>query len=139
MVSLRWPSTTSQRGNVASFCGDGARTTAPRKCVFASGGGGLDDSWILTDVDSGPPFYQRVGLKLGQCPAAGLAAQSDGRPPAQPVRLATRAQAHGTPQLLLSGPRAEAVWDAELAPTMEALGIALHEEAALDLLLEDLG
>ncbi|WP_329227202.1 TIGR02679 family protein [Streptomyces canus] len=53
--------------------------------------------------------------------------------------LATRAQAHGTPQLLLSGPRAEAVWDAELAPTMEALGIALHEEAALDLLLEDLG
>jgi uncharacterized protein (TIGR02679 family) len=53
--------------------------------------------------------------------------------------LATRAQAHGTPQLLLSGPRAEAVWDAELAPAMEALGIALHEEAALDLLLEDLG
>ncbi|WP_031102974.1 tryptophan-rich sensory protein [Streptomyces sp. NRRL S-146] len=34
---------------------------------------------------------------------------------------------------------AEAVWDAELAPAMNALGIALHEEAALDLLLEDLG
>jgi hypothetical protein len=31
------------------------------------------------------------------------------------------------------------VWDAELAPAMNALGIALHEEAALDLLLEDLG
>ncbi|MEU9054785.1 DUF2399 domain-containing protein [Streptomyces sp. NPDC048384] len=53
--------------------------------------------------------------------------------------LATRMQVHGTPQLLLTGPRVEAGWDAELAPAMEALGIALHEEAALDLLLEDLG
>ncbi|WAU79985.1 TIGR02679 family protein [Streptomyces sp. Qhu-G9] len=52
--------------------------------------------------------------------------------------LATRTQIHGTPQLLLTGPRVEAVWDIELAPTMDALGIALHEEAALDLLLEDL-
>ncbi|GGN91798.1 hypothetical protein GCM10011579_089000 [Streptomyces albiflavescens] len=52
--------------------------------------------------------------------------------------LATRTQVHGTPQLLLSGPRIEATWDQELAPTMDALGIALHEEAALDLLLEDL-
>ncbi|WP_276147342.1 DUF2399 domain-containing protein [Streptomyces sp. CC0208] len=31
------------------------------------------------------------------------------------------------------------MWDSELAPTMEALGIAQHEETALDLLLEDLG
>ncbi|WP_328882034.1 TIGR02679 family protein [Streptomyces sp. NBC_00299] len=53
--------------------------------------------------------------------------------------LATRMQVHGTPQLLLTGPRVEAGWDAELAPAMDALGIALHEEAALDLLLEDLG
>ncbi|WDV56014.1 TIGR02679 family protein [Streptomyces coeruleorubidus] len=53
--------------------------------------------------------------------------------------LATRTQAHGTPQIALIGTPAEAVWDAELAPTMDALGIALHEEAALDLLLEDLG
>ncbi|MGW2699898.1 TIGR02679 family protein [Streptomyces sp. NPDC001340] len=53
--------------------------------------------------------------------------------------LATRTEAHGTPQIALTGPRAEAVWDAELAPAMNALGIALHEEAALDLLLEDLG
>ncbi|MGI3202745.1 TIGR02679 family protein [Streptomyces sp. GLT-R25] len=53
--------------------------------------------------------------------------------------LATRTQVHGTPQLLLAGPPVEAVWDAELTPAMEALGIALHEEAALDLLLEDLG
>ncbi|WP_316750498.1 TIGR02679 family protein [Streptomyces herbicida] len=53
--------------------------------------------------------------------------------------LATRAQVHGTPQIALTGPSEEAVWDAELAPAMNALGIALHEEAALDLLLEDLG
>jgi uncharacterized protein (TIGR02679 family) len=53
--------------------------------------------------------------------------------------LATRTQVRGTPQIALTGPPAEAVWDAELAPTMDALGIALHEEAALDLLLEDLG
>ncbi|MER6624179.1 TIGR02679 family protein [Streptomyces sp. NPDC000931] len=53
--------------------------------------------------------------------------------------LATRTQLHGTPHLPLTGPPVEAVWDPELAPAMEALGVALHEEAALDLLLEDLG
>ncbi|WP_328433563.1 TIGR02679 family protein [Streptomyces sp. NBC_00425] len=53
--------------------------------------------------------------------------------------LAARTQVYGTPQVALVGTPAEAVWDAELAPTMDALGIALHEEAALDLLLEDLG
>ncbi|MGW3314391.1 TIGR02679 family protein [Streptomyces fungicidicus] len=53
--------------------------------------------------------------------------------------LATRTRLHGTPHLPLTGPPVEAAWDQELAPTMEALGIALHEEAALDLLLEDLG
>ncbi|MER6128042.1 TIGR02679 family protein [Streptomyces sp. NPDC001795] len=52
--------------------------------------------------------------------------------------VATRAELHGTPPLPLTATRVEAVWDAELAPTMEALGMALHEEAALDLLLEDL-
>lgn len=52
--------------------------------------------------------------------------------------LATRAELQGTPQLLLAGAPVAAVWDGELAPAMEALGIALHEEAALDLLLEDL-
>ncbi|WP_330286239.1 TIGR02679 family protein [Streptomyces sp. NBC_00576] len=53
--------------------------------------------------------------------------------------IATRTRVRGTPQIALSGTPAEAVWDAELVPTMNALGIALHEEAALDLLLEDLG
>ncbi|MGW7041781.1 TIGR02679 family protein [Streptomyces avermitilis] len=53
--------------------------------------------------------------------------------------LATRAQLHGTPQIPLTGTPADAEWDPELTPAMAALGIALHEEAALDLLLEDLG
>ncbi|MBD9703207.1 TIGR02679 family protein [Streptomyces sp. ID01-12c] len=52
--------------------------------------------------------------------------------------LATRAELHGTPPLPLSGTPVEATWDTELAATMDALGVALHEEAALDLLLEDL-
>ncbi|MFF4055989.1 DUF2399 domain-containing protein [Streptomyces sp. NPDC001668] len=53
--------------------------------------------------------------------------------------LATRTEVHGTPQIALAGPPAEAVWEAEPAPAMNALGIALHEEAALDLLLGALG
>ncbi|MEE1766321.1 TIGR02679 family protein [Streptomyces sp. SP18BB07] len=52
--------------------------------------------------------------------------------------LATRAELHGTPPLPLTGTPVEAAWDPELTATMHALGIALHEEAALDLLLDDL-
>lgn len=52
--------------------------------------------------------------------------------------LAARTQAAGTPQLALAGSPVEADWDAELAPAMETLGLALHEESALDSLLEDL-
>ncbi|MGA5415666.1 DUF2399 domain-containing protein [Streptomyces pseudogriseolus] len=39
----------------------------------------------------------------------------------------------------LTGPPVEAAWDMELTPAMESLGVAPHEEAALDLLLKDLG
>ncbi|WP_069761035.1 DUF2399 domain-containing protein [Streptomyces sp. LUP47B] len=53
--------------------------------------------------------------------------------------LAPRAQVNGTPSIALTGPSAEALWDTELAPAMDALGVALHKEAALDLLLKDLG
>lgn len=52
--------------------------------------------------------------------------------------LAMRAELRGTPALPLAGPRVDAGWDPELAPAMQALGVALHEEAALELLLEDL-
>lgn len=52
--------------------------------------------------------------------------------------LATRSQAEGVPQLPLAGEPVSAVWDAGLAPAMAALGVALHEEATLDLLVDDL-
>ncbi|WP_416978796.1 TIGR02679 family protein [Streptomyces sp. T028] len=52
--------------------------------------------------------------------------------------LATRAELQGTPPLPLTGVTVEATWDTELGPTMRASGVALHEEAAVDLLLEDL-
>ncbi|WP_127450757.1 DUF2398 family protein [Streptomyces sp. B29(2018)] len=53
--------------------------------------------------------------------------------------LATRSQAEGIPPLPLIGKPVSAVWDAGLAPAMAALGVALHEEATLDLLVDDLG
>lgn len=79
-------------------------------------------------------------------PGITLANRVMGRYGAEPWRmtapdyeyLATRTDLHGIPPLPLSGTPVEATWDAELAATMDALGVALHEEAALDLLLEDL-
>ncbi|MEU7044706.1 TIGR02679 family protein [Streptomyces varsoviensis] len=52
--------------------------------------------------------------------------------------LVSRSQAEGIPQLPLAGQPVSAVWDAGLAPAMAALGVALHEEATLDLLVDDL-
>ncbi|MET9384343.1 TIGR02679 family protein [Streptomyces sp. NPDC002928] len=52
--------------------------------------------------------------------------------------LAARTQLQGAPHLPLTGPPVEACWDSELASAMEILGIALHEESALDLLMSDL-
>jgi uncharacterized protein (TIGR02679 family) len=54
-------------------------------------------------------------------------------------RLAARTQAQCVPQLPLAGQPVAADWDPDLAPAMSTLGIALHEEATLDLLVEDLG
>lgn len=53
-------------------------------------------------------------------------------------RLAAAGQAEGIPQLPLDGRPVAAHWDPGLAPAMAALGVALHEEATLDLLVEDL-
>lgn len=47
-------------------------------------------------------------------------------------------RARATPALPLAGAPAEAVWDAELAPAMTALGVAVHEESVLETLLADL-
>ncbi|WP_413801421.1 TIGR02679 family protein [Streptomyces iranensis] len=52
--------------------------------------------------------------------------------------LAARSQAEGIPQLALDGQPVSADWDSDLAPAMTALGVALHEEATLDLLVDDL-
>ncbi|MGW2591913.1 TIGR02679 family protein [Streptomyces sp. NPDC001515] len=54
-------------------------------------------------------------------------------------RLAMRSQAEGIPPLPLVGDPVSAEWDMDLAPAMAALGLALHEEATLDLLVNDLG
>ncbi|MZE78253.1 TIGR02679 family protein [Streptomyces sp. SID5475] len=52
--------------------------------------------------------------------------------------LAAHSQAAGIPQLQLDGRPITADWDAGLAPAMTALGVALHEEVTLDLLVDDL-
>ena len=48
------------------------------------------------------------------------------------------ARDRGTPLRPLSGPPVEATWDAELSPAMSALGLAIQEESALELILTDL-
>jgi uncharacterized protein (TIGR02679 family) len=48
------------------------------------------------------------------------------------------ARERGTPLRPLSGSPVDAVWDPELTPAMTALGAAVHEESALELLLTDL-
>lgn len=52
--------------------------------------------------------------------------------------LAAHARSRGVPRLPLTGRPVQASWDPDLAPAMTALGIALHEEATLDRLVEDL-
>ncbi|GGZ85987.1 TIGR02679 family protein [Streptomyces echinoruber] len=52
--------------------------------------------------------------------------------------LAARSQAEGIPRLPLDGRPVGAAWDPDLAPAMTALGVALHEEVTLDLLVADL-
>ncbi|MFD9099146.1 DUF2399 domain-containing protein [Streptomyces collinus] len=52
--------------------------------------------------------------------------------------LAAHSQAEGIPQVQLDGQPVTATWDASLAPAMTALGVALHEEVTLDLLMTDL-
>lgn len=49
------------------------------------------------------------------------------------------AWARGTPLQPLSGVPVDAVWDPELAPAMQSVGVGVQEESALELLLADLG
>jgi uncharacterized protein (TIGR02679 family) len=48
------------------------------------------------------------------------------------------ARDRATPLQPLSGAAVDAAWDPELAPVMVALGVAVQEESALELLLTDL-
>jgi uncharacterized protein (TIGR02679 family) len=48
------------------------------------------------------------------------------------------ARSRDTPLQPLSGPPVPAAWDAELTATMHTIGLAVHEESALELLLRDL-
>jgi uncharacterized protein (TIGR02679 family) len=52
--------------------------------------------------------------------------------------LVARSRSRQVPRLPLAGPPVVAHWDPDLMPAMSALGIALHEEAVLDLLVADL-
>lgn len=52
--------------------------------------------------------------------------------------LAARSQTEGIPQLPLDGQPVNAAWDPGLALAMTALGVALHEEVTLDLLVDHL-
>ncbi|MER5489648.1 TIGR02679 family protein [Streptomyces sp. NPDC002454] len=54
------------------------------------------------------------------------------------ARLVAEGRARGVPRLPLDGSPVGADWDPELAPAMTALGVAVHEEATLDLLVADL-
>ncbi|MGW5284450.1 DUF2399 domain-containing protein [Streptomyces collinus] len=54
------------------------------------------------------------------------------------LRALGRSQAGRGPQLPLDGQPVNAAWDPGLAPAMTALGVALHEEVTLDLLVDDL-
>jgi uncharacterized protein (TIGR02679 family) len=50
----------------------------------------------------------------------------------------TAARGRGTPLQPLAGTPVEAIWDPELTPAMQALGVAVQEESALELILTDL-
>ncbi|MFF3359102.1 DUF2399 domain-containing protein [Streptomyces sp. NPDC002917] len=71
-----------------------------------------------------------TAARLGQLPEPGRSRVI--------ARLEASTHAQGVPQLPLAGEPVIADWDPGLAPSMTALGIALHEEATLDLLVKDL-
>ncbi|MET8980490.1 TIGR02679 family protein [Streptomyces sp. NPDC004539] len=126
---------------VLEAAADSARTT-PLVCTSGSAA-----TVVLTLLDtlaaSGCTFAYHGDFDW---PGITLANRVIGRYDARPWRmraqdyeyLATRTRLRGIPPLPLTGPRVEADWDPELGSLMEALGVALHEEAALELLLEDL-
>ena len=79
-------------------------------------------------------------------PGVAIANRMIGRYDARPWRMgATDYEQHvatardrGTPLPSLAGTTVDAAWDPELTPAMTALGIAVQEESALEILLSDL-
>lgn len=79
-------------------------------------------------------------------PGIAIANRMIGRYAARPWRMRTTdyeqhvatARDRGTPLPPLTGAPVDAVWDPELTPAMTALGVAVQEESALELLLTDL-
>jgi uncharacterized protein (TIGR02679 family) len=79
-------------------------------------------------------------------PGIGMANRVIGRYHARPWRMnaadyeqhVAGARERETPLQPLSGAAVEATWDPELAPAMLALGVAVQEESALELILTDL-
>jgi uncharacterized protein (TIGR02679 family) len=79
-------------------------------------------------------------------PGIAIANRMMGRYAARPWRMdaadyaehTAAARRRGTPLQPLAGAPVEATWDAELTPAMSALGLAVQEESALELILADL-
>jgi uncharacterized protein (TIGR02679 family) len=79
-------------------------------------------------------------------PGIAIASRMISRYAARPWRMRTSdyeqhvatARDRGTPLPPLTGAPVDAVWDPELTPAMTALGVAVQEESALELLLADL-
>jgi uncharacterized protein (TIGR02679 family) len=79
-------------------------------------------------------------------PGIAIANRMNNRYAARPWRMCAAdyeqhvaaARDRGTPLRPLTGSPVDAVWDPELTPAMTAVGAAVHEESALELLLTDL-
>lgn len=79
-------------------------------------------------------------------PGVAIANRIIGRYGARPWRMGAsdyevqvaRARARGTPLRVLSGEPTPSRWDDELTAAMTTIGVAVHEESVLDLLLADL-
>ena len=79
-------------------------------------------------------------------PGIGMANRIVGRYQARPWRMdaadyeqqVSAARERETPLQPLSGAVVDATWDPELAPAMLALGVAVQEESALEVILADL-
>jgi uncharacterized protein (TIGR02679 family) len=116
----------------------------PRPLVCVSGNPTTTALTLLDALHSaGAPLAYRGDFDW---PGIAIANRMIGRYAARPWRMrATDYEQHvatardrGTPLPPLTGAPVDAIWDPELTPAMTALGVAVQEESALELLLADL-